>query len=66
MELTIVETFNDYFAANIAKDKLKANGIDSFLVEENVLGLNPLGGAYLKVFTKDLIIAKEILSEPNS
>lgn len=61
--LILVETFNNSFEANIAQGKLKDNGIESFLEEENVVGLNPLGGTELKVFSKDLKIAKEILSK---
>jgi len=62
MELIIVKTYNDAFTANIAMDKLKENGIDSFIKEENVVGLNPLGRVELKIFSKDLKRAKEILS----
>lgn len=62
-QLILVETFNNSFEANIAKGKLKDKGIEAFLEEENVVGLNPLGGTELKVFSKDLKIAKEILSK---
>jgi len=61
--LILVETFNNSFEANIAQGKLKDNGIISFTEEENVMGLNPLGGTELKVYSKDLKIAKEILSK---
>lgn len=65
-DVIIVETFADILAANLAKDKLSANGIESILEDQNVLGLNPLGEIELKVFSDDLKRAKEILAEPNS
>ncbi|MDO9186230.1 MAG: DUF2007 domain-containing protein [Bacteroidia bacterium] len=62
-QLILIETFNNSFEASIAKGKLADKGIESFLEEENVVGLNPLGGTELKVFSKDVKIAKEILSK---
>jgi hypothetical protein len=47
--------------ANIAQDKLKASGIESFLANENVAGLNPIGGIELKVFLKDKEAAEKII-----
>ena len=49
----VLAIYNDIVEANIAQEKLKANGIDSFLEDENVMGLNPLGGIELKIFSKD-------------
>ena len=49
--------------AGVAQEKLKANGIDSFLENENVMGLNPLGGIELKIFSKDKEAAEKVLSE---
>ncbi len=62
-ELIIVKIFNNSFEANLAKDKLNAKGIASFQEEENVVGLNPLGGIELKVLSKDLKSATAILAE---
>ncbi|HET6765959.1 MAG TPA: DUF2007 domain-containing protein [Chitinophagaceae bacterium] len=60
---TIVLTiYNDIVEANLAQEKLKANGIDSFLEDENVMGLNPLGGIELKIFSKDKEAAEKILA----
>jgi hypothetical protein len=42
---------------------LKANGIDSFLENENPIGLNPLGGIELKIFAKDKEKAEKIIAE---
>jgi hypothetical protein len=57
----VLYTFNDAIEASLAKDKLAANGIDSFLENENPIGLNPLGGVELKIFLKDKEKAEEIM-----
>lgn len=59
----VLKIFNTSLEAGIAKSKLQAKGIESFLENENVVGLNPLGGIELKVFSKDLERAKKILSQ---
>ena len=59
----ILHTFNDILEASLAQDKLKENGIDSFLENENVVGLNPFDGIELKIFSKDKDEAEKILSE---
>ncbi|HET6722054.1 MAG TPA: DUF2007 domain-containing protein [Chitinophagaceae bacterium] len=58
----VLAIYNDIVEANIAQEKLKANGIDSFLEDENVMGLNPLGGIELKIFSKDKEGAEKILA----
>lgn len=58
----VLSTYNDIVEANIVQEKLKANGIDSFLEDENVMGLNPLGGIELKIFSKDKAAAEKILA----
>ncbi len=58
----VVQVFNDFVEANFCKNKLMENGIESFLLDENVIGLNPLGGIELKVFEEDVDQAREILS----
>ena len=61
-DMTIVlYTFNDLQEATMAQDKLKENGIDSFLENENPIGLNPLGGVELKIFSKDKEAAEKII-----
>ena len=57
----VLAIYNDVVEANVAQEKLKANGIDSFLEDENVMGLNPLGGIELKIFSKDKDAAEKIL-----
>ncbi len=54
--------FNDLTEANIARETLKANGIASFLQDENVMGMNPLGGIELKIFSKDEEAAAKIIA----
>ncbi|HET9434565.1 MAG TPA: DUF2007 domain-containing protein [Chitinophagaceae bacterium] len=58
----VLSIYNDIVEANVAQEKLKANGIDSFLEDENVMGLNPLGGIELKIFSKDKEAAEKILA----
>jgi len=59
----VLAIFNDVVEANMAREKLRASGIDSFLENENVMGLNPLGGVELKIFSKDKEAAEKILTE---
>jgi len=61
-EIVVLKIFNNPVTADFAQNKLKEEGIQSFLVDENVVGLNPLGGIELKIFSNDLEKAKEILS----
>ena len=58
----VLSIYNDIVEANIAQEKLKAKGIDSFLEDENVMGLNPLGGIELKIFSRDKESAEKILA----
>jgi hypothetical protein len=65
-ETVVLKIFNDSLAANFAQNKLREEEIESFLVDENVVGLNPLGGIELKVFSRDFKKAEKILSEIKS
>ena len=58
----ILFTYNDILEANIAMEKLKENGIESFLNDENVMGLDPIGGVELKIFEKDNVAAEKIIT----
>ena len=58
----ILFTYNDILEANIAMEKLKENGIESFLNDENVMGLDPIGGVELKIFEKDKVAAEKIIT----
>jgi hypothetical protein len=57
----ILHTYNDIQEAIMIQDKLKENGIESFLENENVMGLDPMGGVELKVFEKDIEAAEKII-----
>jgi len=56
-------TFSDMLEATLAVEKLKTNGIDSFLEDETTGGINPLAGVELKVFLKDREKADKIIEE---
>ncbi len=58
----VLKTFIDVVEATIAQEKLKINGIDSFFENENPIGLNPLGGIELKIFSKDKAQAENIIA----
>lgn len=60
-KIIVLQTFNEMAEAAIAQDKLKASGIACFLENENPIGLNPLGGAELKIFSNDKEIAEKII-----
>ncbi len=62
-EIITLEVFKDDVTVSFVKNKLEEAGIECFVEEENIVGLNPLGGAELKIFGKDLIRAKEILAQ---
>lgn len=57
----VLYTFNDMLEATLAQDKLNESGIESFLQNENVMGLDPVGGVELKIFEKDLEAATKLL-----
>lgn len=59
----VLHTYNDISEAKIAQEKLASNNISSFLKDENVLGMDPVGGIELKIFEKDQDIALKVLQE---
>ncbi len=58
----ILHTYNDMLEAKMIQDKLAENGIESFLNDENVMGLDPVGGVELRIFEKDAAAAQKIIS----
>ena len=58
----ILHTYNDLQQAIIVRDKLKENGIGSYLEDENVMGLDPVGGVELRIFEKDIEAAEKIIA----
>ena len=61
-ETIILEVYNDQAEAQAARAKLEEYGISTIILDENAVGLNPLGGIELKIFAKDAERAKEILA----
>ena len=59
----LLYTYSDILEANLVQEKLKAQGIDSFIEDEDVAGLNPLGGIKVKIFSKDKEAAEKIINE---
>lgn len=59
----LLYTYNDILEANLIQNKLKAAGIDSFIENEDVAGLSPLGGIKVRIFSKDLEAAEKIINE---
>ncbi|MBS1751639.1 MAG: DUF2007 domain-containing protein [Bacteroidetes bacterium] len=53
--------YPDVLQAKMMQDKLKRGGINSFLNDENILGLDPIGGTELRVLEKDKETAEKIL-----
>ena len=57
-----LHTYPDIVQAKIIQDKLKESGIDAFLNDENVLGMDPVAGVELRIFEKDKAAAEKILA----
>ncbi len=62
-ETIILKVYNDVVEAGAAKSKLEAAGITVVTIDENVLGMNPLGGIELKIFARDEKEARKIISD---
>ncbi len=60
-----LHTYSDVTEAKMVQDKLKESGIDSFLNDENVLGMDPIAGVELKVFEKDKMKAEMVIAAGN-
>jgi len=66
--LTIIATFSHPFEAHLAKGKLESEGVEAFIADENIVGINWLysnlvGGVKLKVWEEDREEALKILDE---
>jgi hypothetical protein len=59
----VLHTYPTEAEAKMIQDKLAEHGIPSFLNDENVMGLDPIGGVELKIFTKDKVAAERVLVE---
>ena len=58
----VLDIFDDLGAATTAQAKLKEQQIESFIHDDNVLGMDPVAGIELRIFSKDLQKAKELIS----
>ena len=58
----VLHSYADMLEAKMIQDKLAEHGIESFLNDENVMGLDPVGGVELKIFEKDKVAAEKILA----
>ena len=68
MELITIKTFDNSFETHLLKTKLESEGINCYIFDENIVSMNPLfnnviGGIKLKVNSKSIEKAKEILIE---
>jgi hypothetical protein len=66
---TVVGTYSDVMAAHVARARLDAEGIRTFLLDEHLLTVNPLlagaiGGVKLVVAAADADTAREVLARP--
>jgi len=71
MQLITVKSFDTAIEAHIIKNKLEGEGIRAFVMDENIVTLNPLlnfavGGVRLQVNEEDLDKARQILAEVDS
>jgi hypothetical protein len=57
-----LRTFSDIMDAKTMQMTLSEYGIESFLKDENVLGMDPVAGVELKVFEKDKEAALRIIN----
>ena len=58
----VLQTFSDLMDAKMMQNKLMENGIESFLKDENVLGMDPVAGVELKIFEKDKEAALKVMN----
>ncbi|MFK7787340.1 MAG: DUF2007 domain-containing protein [Crocinitomicaceae bacterium] len=68
MELITVKVFNTAIEAHIVQNRLEGEGIASYIMDENIVTLNPLlnfavGGVRLQVNKVDVESARQVISE---
>lgn len=59
----ILQTFSDLMEAKALQNKLEEHGITSSLTDENVLGMDPIGGIEVKIFEKDKEAALKLIDQ---
>ncbi|SDB99141.1 putative signal transducing protein [Niabella drilacis] len=60
--IIVVRTYNDIAAAVSAKEKLEEAGITATIDDMDVVGITPLAGIEVKIFSKDLEKANQALA----
>ncbi len=61
----VLHVYGDMLEAKMIQDLLKEHGIDSFLNDENVLGMDPIGGTELRILEKDREAAEKVMALQN-
>ena len=59
----VLQTFSDLMEAKAMQHKLEEHGITSSLTDENVLGMDPIGGVELKIFERDKEAALKLINQ---
>ena len=59
----VLRTFSDLMEAKALQNKLEDHGITSSLTDENVLGMDPIGGIEVKIFEKDKEAALKLIDQ---
>ena len=57
-----LRSFSDMMDAKTMQTTLSVYGIESFLQDENVMGMDPIAGVELKIFEKDKEAALRIIN----
>lgn len=61
-EIVVVKTYNNIGEATSAKEKLEEAGITATIDDMDVVGMTPLAGIDVKIFSNDLEKANKILA----
>ena len=59
----VLQSFSNLMEAKALQNKLEEHGITSSLTDENVLGMDPIGGIELKIFEKDKEAALKLIDQ---
>ncbi|MGJ7032267.1 hypothetical protein [Niabella hirudinis] len=59
--IIVVRTYSDIAAAISAKEKLEEAGITATIDDMDVVGMTPLAGIEVKIFSKDQDKARQVL-----
>ncbi|WP_300598253.1 hypothetical protein [Niabella sp.] len=59
--IIVARTYNDIATAISAKEKLEEAGITATIDDMDVVGMTPLAGIEVKIFSKDLEKANQVL-----